>query len=256
MASQWYYKLDEDVRGPFSPAELKELANKGLITPESRVKNSKLPKWVRARRVEGLFRDASSSLSQNDLIADREIAQPLCATPVQHELKATPADDLKSADIRPKTTTLSESGRVVFSNQKVFGGLVALVILGASVFFATKSSSITPAVSKSSSWFPERRAGISRDDVRQTLREMEAEVPNTLREMERNLPSTMADLERGMMKDANKFGLSQSEVQSQLREIENGARQQIRGMESEVKQQIRGMEDDVMRELQRIERGQ
>ena len=145
------------------------------------------------------------------------------------------------------------------------GGVVAIVLFGVVVYGVSQRSirptSTSPSgtydsySSPDSSVFPERRAGVTRDDVRQTLREMESNVPQTLKEMEDDLPDIMADLEREMMRDAHKFGLSPSDVRAQVRDIETGAREQIRGIEGDVRKEIRGMEDDVWQELQRVERG-
>lgn len=59
----------------------------------------------------------------------------------------------------------------------------------------------------------------------------------------------MAEIERQMMQDASKYGLSPSEIRTQLRELEAGTRQEVRGMEDDVIREIRKMEDDVWREL-------
>ncbi|MHB8969716.1 MAG: cell envelope integrity protein TolA [Pirellulaceae bacterium] len=93
-----------------------------------------------------------------------------------------------------------------------------------------------------------------RSRVRQTLQEMEDNVPQTLQEMEGNLPDTMADMEARMMKDAAKYGLSPSDVRSQLRDIEAGARKHIRGMEDDVRAHIRGLEDEVVDSLRKSRR--
>lgn len=143
------------------------------------------------------------------------------------------------------------------------GSVIAIVILILAVYGLSTSSSSTDTSSPSPEYdsyslpdsplLPERRVGVTREDVRRTLREMESNVPKTLQEMEDSLPDTMADLEREMMRDAHKYGLSPSEVRAQLREIQSGTRDQIRGMEDDVKREIRNMEDDVLRELQRLE---
>jgi len=94
----------------------------------------------------------------------------------------------------------------------------------------------------------------TRRQVRDTLRDMESRVPDTLRDMESRVPGVMADIERQMMRDAEKYGLSPSDVRNQMRELESGTRQQIRGMEPDVRRQIRLMEDDVVREIERSKR--
>jgi hypothetical protein len=111
------------------------------------------------------------------------------------------------------------------------------------------------AVANPRSLFQETRAGVTREDVRQTLREMEDNVPDTLREMQANVPDVMRDMERQMMKDAHKYGLSHSEVRSQIRDIERQTRSNIWDMEDDVRQNIRDLEEPVWEQLRRIERG-
>jgi hypothetical protein len=93
------------------------------------------------------------------------------------------------------------------------------------------------------------RPAFTREQVRDTLREMEDNVPDTLREMESNVPDVIENMREHMIKDAEKYGLSKSDVELQLRDIEAAARDQIRGMESDVRKNIRNMEDDVLNQL-------
>lgn len=103
--------------------------------------------------------------------------------------------------------------------------------------------------------FEESRAGVTRSDVRDVLRDMENRVPDVLRDSESRLPQISADIEREMLKNAHKYGLSDSDVRAQVREMEAQSRQQIRGMDDDVRREIREMESKVWDELRRIERG-
>jgi ElaB/YqjD/DUF883 family membrane-anchored ribosome-binding protein len=103
--------------------------------------------------------------------------------------------------------------------------------------------------------FEESRMGVTRSDVRDTLRDAENRVPDTLRDIESRLPQRTADIEREMMRNASKYGLSASDVRAQVQAIESQARQQVRGMEGDVRRQIRNSEDDVWENLRRMERG-
>jgi ElaB/YqjD/DUF883 family membrane-anchored ribosome-binding protein len=73
--------------------------------------------------------------------------------------------------------------------------------------------------------------------------------------MQANVPDVMRDMERQMMKDAHKYGLSHSEVRSQIRDIERQTRSNIWDMEDDVRQNIRDLEEPVWEQLRRIERG-
>jgi GYF domain 2 len=55
MASSWYYAHDENKFGPFSPAQLKDLADAGTILPVDTVWKEGREKGVLASRVKNLF---------------------------------------------------------------------------------------------------------------------------------------------------------------------------------------------------------
>jgi hypothetical protein len=101
--------------------------------------------------------------------------------------------------------------------------------------------------------FEESRAGVTRSDVRDVIRDAESRVPDTIRDAESYLPQISADIEREMMKNAH--GMSASDVRAIVREMEAQSRQQLRGMEGDVRREIRGMEEPVWENLRRIERG-
>lgn len=106
--------------------------------------------------------------------------------------------------------------------------------------FAADVSAVYPGL------FRESDASL-RGRVRDTLQTMEDHVPETIQSMEGHLPKVMADIEARMMADADKYGLSRTEVRKQIREMEAGARENIIGMEDDAREHIRGMEDDVIR---------
>ena len=54
MATEWYYAIDGDRRGPVSSSELKQLAATGAITPDDLVWRDGMPEWPPARKVKGL----------------------------------------------------------------------------------------------------------------------------------------------------------------------------------------------------------
>lgn len=55
----WHYKRDGKVYGPLSAGELKQAAMCGQLFPDDLVWKEGLKKWVRARKVRGLFGEAS-----------------------------------------------------------------------------------------------------------------------------------------------------------------------------------------------------
>jgi hypothetical protein len=71
------------------------------------------------------------------------------------------------------------------------------------------------------------RLGITRDDIRRTIRDIEAQVPDTMREIRSQV-----------MRDAPTYGLSPTDVESQMRELEAETRRQIRGMEEDVWREV------------------
>src|SRR5438094_768989 len=55
MPSEWFYLGSGRKVGPFSPAELRQLASNGVVTRETRVSKSGHDGWVLAKQVKGLF---------------------------------------------------------------------------------------------------------------------------------------------------------------------------------------------------------
>lgn len=52
---QWYCAIDGRRRGPLEPIELKELADRGELSPDDLVWRDDYPDWVKASAVKGLF---------------------------------------------------------------------------------------------------------------------------------------------------------------------------------------------------------
>jgi len=55
MASQWFYQLMGEQIGPVSSTELRNLAQRGMISTETQIANAPNGPWVPAARVKGLF---------------------------------------------------------------------------------------------------------------------------------------------------------------------------------------------------------
>ncbi len=61
MAAKYHVKLRGKVHGPFTSAQLKQLAGKGQITKEAEIRQVGADKWYPATRVAGLFDGGGSS---------------------------------------------------------------------------------------------------------------------------------------------------------------------------------------------------
>lgn len=55
MAKQWFVKVHDEVQGPFTSSQLKDMAERRAISPDSLVSLGSGQKWSPARRVKGLF---------------------------------------------------------------------------------------------------------------------------------------------------------------------------------------------------------
>lgn len=55
MPVEWYIKQHGKTRGPITSKQLRALAGRTVVTPESPVRKGKLGEWVPAARIKGLF---------------------------------------------------------------------------------------------------------------------------------------------------------------------------------------------------------
>jgi hypothetical protein len=63
MHVEWYCRLMGSELGPFSGAQLLDMARKHRVTPEDLVKKGSFGEWVPAYRVKGLFAEADMAPS-------------------------------------------------------------------------------------------------------------------------------------------------------------------------------------------------
>lgn len=73
MPANWYIKQQGKTRGPITSKQLRALATKALVTPESLVRKGKLGDWVPAARIKGLFEtsgDAAAAPSRPKIRSD------------------------------------------------------------------------------------------------------------------------------------------------------------------------------------------
>ena len=60
MASEWFYRVDDKKRGPVGSADLKRLADSGVLKPADLIWKEGLAAWVAASSIKGLFPQAAS----------------------------------------------------------------------------------------------------------------------------------------------------------------------------------------------------
>jgi hypothetical protein len=78
--AQWYCKLMGDELGPFTSAQLLEMARSHKLTPDDYVRKGETGAWVGAYRVKGLF-DEDASASGISKIMQNLPTEPAPATP-------------------------------------------------------------------------------------------------------------------------------------------------------------------------------
>lgn len=55
MTQDWFYAEDDQKKGPFSLAQLRQMTARGHVTPTTRVWTREMSEWKEARTIEGLF---------------------------------------------------------------------------------------------------------------------------------------------------------------------------------------------------------
>ena len=62
--ADWFYRTKSGEEGPFRPSDLTNLAQQGVIRPETPLRRSDSDQWVPARRLKGLFPPPAQSIEQ------------------------------------------------------------------------------------------------------------------------------------------------------------------------------------------------
>jgi len=101
MADQWYYAIDQERLGPFSSAQLKELATIGQLVPTHIVWKGGIEKGVLAAKVKNLFPAAQGESSPP---AAAEV--PSSCLPAQAD-RSIPA--LANESPRPRSSSSAEN---------------------------------------------------------------------------------------------------------------------------------------------------
>jgi hypothetical protein len=126
MASEWYYRANDETLGPLSSRQLRSLAQSGTVEQDTFVWKQGLAKWVAARRIKGLM---------TAIVSKPVCEQPSPPTPPP-ATDSTPADIPSLDDIQVKsrprmrlTTALCKKPVILCSSTV---GVIALLL---AVFF-------------------------------------------------------------------------------------------------------------------------
>jgi hypothetical protein len=101
MSTEWYYRVNGEEVGPIAPTDLKQLANDGLLCPDTQVRRGCDTAWSAARQVRGLFSETavapivaqSSDNRAGESVAEREIAGWVAANNARNGMKPTTTPD-------------------------------------------------------------------------------------------------------------------------------------------------------------------
>jgi len=119
MRQSWYYQQLGENRGPVSGTDLRALARKGAIGPDTLVKPNKDGGWVMASRVAGLFQPTEAAPSKAEDESD--------SITITHML----GDVQKPAPVQPQTPGAAEPVRYPASAKFVTAAPVLALFIGA-----------------------------------------------------------------------------------------------------------------------------
>lgn len=135
MASQWYYKVMGEERGPVSASELRRLAREGGINEDTFVRKGLEHDWVLAERIKGLFDQPNPDIARQPTPAvtaasDRTDRSPPARVrrPLQHASASLPTPRRGGRKIRFLALTA------------IAGTIAACAILGIALVFLSRGS--------------------------------------------------------------------------------------------------------------------
>ena len=96
MAAEWFYQATGKTVGPVPAAQLKQLAKAGTVTPDTPVRRNTDGKWVKARRVKGLFETTGTPSPQPPAVSPK--GPPPIPPPVPPDRK--PPDNVVGGRLR------------------------------------------------------------------------------------------------------------------------------------------------------------
>ncbi len=130
MGDQWYCNRGSKRFGPFSPAQLKQLARDGKLRPTDLLWKEGMPQPVPAGRAGALFPNAAAEKQSGGGEAS---SMP---RPVATSTPASPAADRSTADAPPRPDAGNEQTEFLYRNSLRKAILAMLVCVCAGVFFA------------------------------------------------------------------------------------------------------------------------
>lgn len=157
---EWFYELDGFRRGPVTPAALKQLADSGQITPETRIWKEGLSDWAKAGAVRGLFAAASPTATRGpsaDAVKAATASQERASSPAPvtgrdwyYSVNGEKLGPVGSADLKRLADTNALSPSDLVWKQGLTAWVTASSVKGlfaqptASQTSASNSSSIPP----------------------------------------------------------------------------------------------------------------
>lgn len=80
MGVESYVQGVEGMVGPMTAAQLRQMAARGEVTPQSRVRRGDMPKWIRVGNVKGLFTAALVEDGEEESDSEQGMSRPLLIT--------------------------------------------------------------------------------------------------------------------------------------------------------------------------------
>ena len=127
MASQWFYQATGRQVGPISSTELRNLAQRGVISTNTLVKNAPDANWVPAERVRGLFPESNKKPPPMPVTG---------STPVETQ----PTHFSASSNRGSPATTFAAARLSRHAVAIILAGSLALVVLIGAIIVATTRS--------------------------------------------------------------------------------------------------------------------
>ena len=86
MAIQWFHRASEgQASGPVDSAELRRLAEAGIVRPDTLVRKGDSARWVRAEQVRGLFQPSTPAPSSTPATLPLPTPEPQSGALVNEE---------------------------------------------------------------------------------------------------------------------------------------------------------------------------
>lgn len=127
---QWFVNLNEQVNGPFSAVQLKQLAQSGQINEATLVCLGSEGQWVPASQVKGLCDVAPPAAQASQPAATAAISDPRTPPPLPASALVDSGRPAATPSVTPKTSTLATRKT---ANQRKTGHRLAGPVLVASV---------------------------------------------------------------------------------------------------------------------------